>query len=83
MSNIHEPRLSPGTSHVPPEFDRQKPLNLDDAVAAYREAVRVKPDYAEACYNLATALQAQEKFDEADEAYEKAKRLKPDIGEEP
>ena len=55
---------------------------LDDAVAAYREAIRLKSDYAEAYFNLSTVLQEQERFDEAKEAYEEAIRLKPDIGEE-
>ena len=56
---------------------------LDEAVAAYREAIRLKPDYAQAHYNLGTALFAQEKFDEADAEFAEAKRLKPDIDEEP
>ena len=55
---------------------------LDDAVAAYREAIRLKSDYAEAYFNLSTVLQEQERFDEAKEAYAEAIRLKPDIGEE-
>ena len=39
---------------------------LDEAIAAYREAIRLKPDYAEAHYNLGIALRGQGKLDEAD-----------------
>ena len=56
---------------------------LDDAIAAYREAIRLKPDYAEAHYNLGCVLYDQEKFDEAEAEFAEARRLKPGIDEEP
>ena len=56
---------------------------LDAAIAAYREAIRLKPDYAEAHFSLGGRLVQQGKFDEAEAEFAEAKRLKPDIDEEP
>ena len=44
----------------------------DEAVAAYREAIRLKPDHAEAHCNLAKQLQIQGKYGESLAAYERA-----------
>ncbi len=38
---------------------------LEEAVAEYREAVRIKPDYVEPHYNLGLVLNAQGKPEEA------------------
>ena len=54
---------------------------LDDAVAAYREAIRLKPDDAEIQLGMGYALQTQEKLDEAVAAFREAIRLKPDYAE--
>jgi protein O-GlcNAc transferase len=54
---------------------------LDEAVAAYRQAILVKPDYAQAHYNLAIILHDQGKLDEAVAACRQAIRLKPDFVE--
>ncbi|HYR84577.1 MAG TPA: tetratricopeptide repeat protein [Terriglobia bacterium] len=51
---------------------------MDDAVAAYREALRLKPDYSEAHNNLGAALQALGRREEAIAAYREAVRLQPD-----
>ena len=51
---------------------------LDRAVAAYRTAIRLKPDYAWAHSKLGVALAGQGKVDEAVAAYRTAIRLKPD-----
>ena len=45
---------------------------LEEAVAACREAIRVKPDLAEAYDGLATTLYCQDKFDEAVATYRQA-----------
>ena len=52
----------------------------DEATAAYREAVRVRPDNAGAHANLGCSLQTQGKLDEAVAEYREAIRLKPDQG---
>jgi tetratricopeptide (TPR) repeat protein len=47
------------------------------AVAAFREAVRLKPEYAEAHYNLGRLLSDLGKLDEAIAEYREAIRLQP------
>ena len=51
---------------------------LDDSIEAYNKALAIKPDYADACYNMGNALKEQGKFEEAIEAYNKALAIKPD-----
>ncbi len=51
---------------------------LDEAVASYRRALELKPDFAEAHYNLANALSDQGKLEEALAGYRRALELKPD-----
>jgi tetratricopeptide (TPR) repeat protein len=51
---------------------------LDEAVAEYREAIRLKPDDADAHSNLGWALQKQGKLAEAVAEYREAIRLTPD-----
>jgi tetratricopeptide (TPR) repeat protein len=52
---------------------------LDEAEASYRQAITLKPDYAEAHYNLGAMLQEQDRFKEAEISYRKAITLKPDL----
>ena len=54
---------------------------LEEAIASYRQAVRLKPDYAEAYNNLGNALKDQGKLEEAIASYQQALRLKPDYAE--
>jgi predicted O-linked N-acetylglucosamine transferase (SPINDLY family) len=54
---------------------------LDEAIAAYRRAIRSKPDYAAAYTTLGIALAGQGKFDEAIAAYRRAIGIKPDLAE--
>ncbi|HML15199.1 MAG TPA: tetratricopeptide repeat protein [Xanthobacteraceae bacterium] len=54
---------------------------LDEAVAAYRQAIRLKPDLAEAYSNLGVALFDQGKIEEAIVAYRQAIGIKPDYAE--
>jgi predicted O-linked N-acetylglucosamine transferase (SPINDLY family) len=54
---------------------------LGEAVAAYRQAIRLKPDLAEAHSNLGVALFDQAKIEEAVAAYRQAIRIKPDYAE--
>jgi len=50
---------------------------LNDA----NKAISIKPDYAQAYYNMGNALQRQHKLEEAIEAYKKAIAIKPDYAD--
>ena len=54
---------------------------LDEAVACYRRALELKPDFAEAHNNLGIAFKDQGKLDEAVACYRRALELKPDFAE--
>jgi tetratricopeptide (TPR) repeat protein len=54
---------------------------LDEAVACYRRALELKPDFAEAHNNLGAGLQEQAKLEEAVACYRRALELKPDYAE--
>jgi Flp pilus assembly protein TadD len=54
---------------------------LDEAIVHYREAVRIRPGYAEAHNNLGLALARQGKIDDAIPHYTEAIRLLPDYFE--
>ena len=61
---------------------QKAPGRLDDAIAQYAEALRVKPGLPEAHYNLGRALEAKPgRLNEAIAHYEEALRLKPDYAE--
>jgi tetratricopeptide (TPR) repeat protein len=51
---------------------------LDEAVACYRKAIELKPDFSEALNNLGNALRAQKRLDEAVSSYCRALELSPD-----
>ena len=51
---------------------------LEEAIEAYTKALAIKPDYADAYYNMGNALKEQNKLEEAIEAYTKALSIKPD-----
>jgi tetratricopeptide (TPR) repeat protein len=50
---------------------------LDEAIAAYREALSIKDQYADGHYNLALALAAKKEIPEAIDHYRAAIRLNP------
>jgi tetratricopeptide (TPR) repeat protein len=54
---------------------------LDEMIAAYRQAILIKPDYADAHSNLGNALREQGKLEEAEAAYRQAIWIKPDLAE--
>ena len=54
---------------------------LDKAINAFKRVIAIKPDYAEASYNMGNALKEQGKLEEAIEAYNKALAIKPDYAE--
>ena len=51
---------------------------LDEAILAFKSAIIIKPDYAEAHYNMAKVLREQGSLEEAIKAYNKALSIKPD-----
>ena len=53
----------------------------DQAINAFKRVIAIKPDYAEAHYNMGNFLRDQGKLEEAIEAYTKALSLKPDYAE--
>jgi tetratricopeptide (TPR) repeat protein len=56
---------------------RQDVRDYDKAASAYRRALELKPDYAEAALNLGTVLQEAGDLDSAMHAYREAYRLRP------
>ncbi|MFZ2540828.1 MAG: tetratricopeptide repeat protein, partial [Gallionella sp.] len=52
---------------------------LDKAVASYRRAVALKPDYADAYYNLGNVLMDIRKLDESIASYRRAVELRPNF----
>ncbi len=54
---------------------------LEEAIAAYNKALLIKPDSAEAHYNMGNALRGQGKPEEGIAAYNKALLIKPDYAE--
>ena len=55
--------------------------DVDGAIAEYREALRLKPDFAEAHYNLGIALNHKGDWDGAMAEYREALHLKRDYAE--
>src|SRR5581483_1914328 len=51
-----------------------------EAIAAYRKAIELEPAYAQAYWNLSTALACQGRWEESDAAYRRARDLNPDLG---
>ena len=53
---------------------------LERAAAAFRRAIHVKPDYAEAYNDLGVVLESMGNPEQAEEAYKTALKFKPDMG---
>ena len=64
-----------------PQQSRRRARELkrsEEAADYHRQAIALKPDFAEAHYNLGVALQDQGRFDEALASYDKSIALRPD-----
>ena len=57
----------------------QTERRLDEAIAHYRKAIALGPDYAPAYNNLGSALRANQRRDEAVAAYNRALQLQPEF----
>lgn len=53
----------------------------DDEVVAYRQAIKIRPDYSEAWNNLGVAYDGSRQFEDAVAAFKQAIKLKPDSSE--
>ena len=54
---------------------------LEEVIEAYKKALSIKPDYADAYNNMGNALKEQGKLEEAIEAYNKALFIRPDYAD--
>jgi predicted O-linked N-acetylglucosamine transferase (SPINDLY family) len=59
----------------------QRQNKLEEAIEAYKKTLSIKPDYANAYYNMGNALKEQSKLEEAIQAYNKVLSIKPDSAE--
>ena len=64
-----------------PRFALARRGRVDEAIAHYRKALEINPDFAEAHNNLGLALADRGRFDEAIAYYQKALEIKPDYAE--
>ena len=55
--------------------------NYEEALASYREGLKIKPDSWELMYNIGSVLILQEKYKEAEEMIDCALKLNPEDGE--
>ncbi len=78
MAADHESRrMTPAETWFTRGTELQKSGALEEAVGAYREALRVRPAFPEASNNLAAALRALRRLDEAQASVTLALALRP------
>src|SRR5438034_3166474 len=58
-------------------YSKQK--NWEQAIAAYQQAIRIDPKYAEAWNNMGFCYRKVKQYDKALDAYKQAMALKPDF----
>ena len=56
-------------------------MQFDDAIDNYKQALKIKPDYAEAYYNMGIALKDKGDPEAAIDSYKQALKIKPDYAE--
>ena len=54
---------------------------FDAAIDSYQQALRIKPDYADAYYNMGIALKNKGDLEAAIDSYQQALRIKPDYAD--
>ena len=52
---------------------------FDEAEAAFKQAIKLRPDFVEAQNNLANLLKAEKRYAEAEQAYKQILKYKPDF----
>ena len=55
--------------------------NYEKAIDSYKQAIKIKPDYAEAYNNMGNALNDKGELDAAIDSYKQALKIKPDFAE--
>ena len=55
--------------------------NQDAAIDCYKKVIKIKPDHADAYYNMGNSLNEKGDFDAAIESYKQALKIKPDYVE--
>ena len=56
-------------------------MQFDDAIDSYKQALKIKPDYAEAYYNMGIALKDKGDPEAAIDSFKQAINIKPDYAE--
>ena len=56
-------------------------MQFDAAISSYKQALKIKPDYAEAYYNMSVALNDKGDLEAAIESYKQALKIKPDYAQ--
>jgi len=56
-------------------------MQFDDAIDCYKQMLRIKPDYAEAYYNMGVALKNKGNLEAAIDSYRQAHKIKPDYAD--
>ena len=56
-------------------------MQFDAAINIYKQALKIKPDYAEVYYNMAIALKSKGESEAAIDSYKQALKIKPDYAE--
>ena len=56
-------------------------MQFDDAIVSYKKALEIKPDHAEAYYNMGIALKDTGDLEAAIDSYKKVLEIKPDYAE--
>ena len=56
-------------------------MQFDTAIESYNQALKIKPDYVEAYYNMAVAQNDKGDSDAAIESYKEVLKIKPDYAE--
>ncbi len=56
-------------------------MQFDDAIDSYKQALKIKPDYAEAYYNMGIALKDKGDPEAAIDSYKQALKIKPDYAD--